>query len=137
MWQGCWIQHLFIQAYFFVKTPKFSIVMQKSNGATKMFPEIAIPKLPETLSKVWIFLEIILQINEKINLPQMLSLTFKTLGTAQNNVQCCLVMFRFQSYSKHNSKHYDIFPILRHLHLSPTTFRKTKRKISQIIFTYI
>ena len=46
-------------------------------------------------------------------------------------------MFRFQSYSKHNLKHYDIFPILRHLHLSPTTFKKTKKTISQITVTYI
>ena len=68
---------------------------------------------------------------------QILSLTLKTLGTTQNNVSCCLVMFRFESYSKHNSKHYDIFPILRHLLLSPTTFKKTKKKVSQITVTYI
>ena len=111
--------------------------MHKNNGATKVFPETAIRKLSKTLSKVGIFLKINLRIKEKINLPQMLLLTFKTLGTAQNNVSCCLVMFRFQSYSKHNSKHYDIFPILRHLHLSPTTFKKTKKTISQITVTYI
>ena len=62
-------------------------------------------------------------------MPQMMSLKFKTLGTVQNNVSCRLVMFIFESYSKHNSKHYDIFPILRHLHLSPTTFKKTKETI--------
>ena len=69
-------------------------------------------------------------------MPQMMSLKFKTLGTAQNNVSCRLVMFIFESYSKHNSKHYDIFPILRHLHLSPTTFKKTKKAISRTV-TYI
>ena len=91
MWQGSWIQHLFIQAYFFVKTSQFSIVMHKNNGVTNVFPETAIPKLPKTLSKVGIFQKIKLRINEKINLPQMLSLTFKSLGTARNNVSCCLV----------------------------------------------
>ena len=111
--------------------------MHKNNGAIKMFPETAIPKLPKTLSKEGVFLKIKLRINEKISLLQMLPLTFKTLGTAQSNVSCCLVMFSFQSYSKHNSKHYDIFPILRHLHLSPTTFKKTKKTISQITVTYI
>ena len=91
--------------------------MYKNTGATKVFPKTAIPKLPKILSKVGIFLKIHLQIKEKINMLQMLPLTFETLGTAENNVSRCLVMFRFESYSKHNSKHYGIFAILRHLHL--------------------
>ena len=110
--------------------------MHKNNGAAKVFPETAIPKLPKTLSKVGIFLKIKLRTDKKINLPQMLLLRFKTLGTAQNNVSCYLVMFRFQSYSKHNSKHCDIFPILCHV-TSPATFKKTKKTILQITVTYI
>ena len=51
--------------------------MHKSNGATKVFPEKATPKLSKTLSKEGIFLKIKLRINEKINLAQMLSLTLK------------------------------------------------------------
>ena len=50
--------------------------MHKSNGATKVFPETAIPKLFKTLSKVEILLKIKLRINEKINLPQILLLMF-------------------------------------------------------------
>ena len=107
--------------------------MHKNNGATKVFHETAIPKLPKILSKVEIFLKIKLRINEKINLLQILSLPFKTLWTAQNNVSYCLVMFRFQSFSKHNSKHYDVFPILRHLHFSPTTFKKTKKQFHRLL----
>ena len=114
-------------AGFLGPTPlKFSIVKCKNNGATEVCSETAVPELPKTLSKVGIFLKIKLRINEKNNLP-LLSLTFKTLGTAQNNVSCCLVMFRFQSYSKHNSKYYDTFPILHHLPFSSTVFKKTKK----------
>ena len=76
-----------------------------------------------------------ISLNEKINLPQMLSLTFKTLGEAQNSFFCCLVMFGLcyskLCYSKHFTN-YDLFPMLRHLHLSPPTFKKTKKPISQI-----
>ena len=43
-----------------------------------------------------------ISLNEKIKLLQMLSLRFKTLGPTQNNFSCCLVMYRFQSYSKRN-----------------------------------
>ena len=43
------------QPIFLVKAPKFLIVMHKNNGARKVFPETAIPKLPKTLSKVGIF----------------------------------------------------------------------------------
>ena len=57
--------------------------MHKNNGAAKVFSETAIPKLPKTLSKVGIFLKLKLRINEKFNLPQMLSLTFKTLGNSK------------------------------------------------------
>ena len=38
---------------------------------------------------------------------------------------------------QNNSKHYDVFPMLCHLHLSPTTFKKTKKTVSQITVTYI
>ena len=128
---------LYIISALFRKDSKIFNRYAQKQWWYKGVPETAVSKLSKTLSKVGIFLKIKLRINEKINLPQMLSLTFKTLGTAQNNVSCSLVMFRFQSYSKHNSKHYDIFPILRHLHLSPTIFKKTKKTISQITVTYI
>ena len=104
--------------------------MYKNTGATKVFPKTAIPKLPKILSKVGIFLKIHLQIKEKINMLQMLPLTFETLGTAENNVSRCLVMFRFESYSKHNSKHYGIFPILRHLHLP--LLKKLKKQFNRL-----
>ena len=55
------------------------------------------------------------------------------MEAAQKNVSCCLVTFRFQSYSKHNSKHYDIFPILCHLHLSRTTLKKTKKQFHRLL----
>lgn len=81
--------------------------MHKNNGATKMFLETPIPKLPKKLSNVEIFNKIKFKYTQnftehEINLLQILSLTLKTLGTAQNTFFCCLVMFKFQSYSKHN-----------------------------------
>ena len=63
---------------------------------------------------------------------QMLSLTFKTLGTAQNNVSCCLVMFRFESYPKHNSKHYDIFPICVIYTCHLPFLRKLKKQFNRL-----
>lgn len=51
-----------------------------------------------------------ISLNEKINLLQMLSLTFQTLWTGQNSFFCCLVMCRFHSQSKNNSQIMIFFP---------------------------
>ena len=105
--------------------------MHKNNGATKVFPETTIPKRPKTLSKMRIFLKIKLRINEKINLPQMLPLTFKALGTAQSNVSCCLSMFRFQGCSKPNLKH--IFPICVTYTCHLPLLRKLKKQFHRLL----
>ena len=109
--------------------------MHKNNGATMVFPETAIPKLPKILSEKGIFKKIKLQISEKTNLPQKinLSLTFKTLGTVQNNFSCSLVMFRSQSYSKYISKHYDFFPYCVTYTCHLPLLRKLKKQFHRLL----
>ena len=127
MWQGSLIQHLFIfiLVYFFGKTPKFSIIMHK--WCYKGVPGNSYSKTSHDIIQSGDFIK-----NKIVNKRENQSAT-DIVADVQNTGNSAKQRFLLHSYSKHNSKHYDIFLILRHLLLPPAIFKKIKKKFHRLL----